>query len=51
MYLEELISKNPIDNVEMIKKANFLSAQGKKLMPECETITTLKPEECKKFKK
>ena len=51
MYLEEKINKNPMDNVEMIKKANFLSAQGKELLPECETITILNPDELKKFKK
>ena len=51
MYLEEMINKNPMDNVEMIKKANFLSAQGKELLPECETITILDEEELKKFKK
>ena len=50
LYLEEMISKNPMDNVEMIKKANFLSAQGKELLPECETITILDPNELKKFK-
>lgn len=51
IYLEEMINKNPMDNVEMIKKANFLSAQGKELLPECETITILNPDELKKFKK
>ena len=51
MYLEEMINKNPMDNVEMIKKANFLSAQGKELLPECETITILNPDELIKFKK
>ena len=51
MYLEEMINKNPMDNVEMIKKANFLSAQSKELLPECETITILDPNELKKFKK
>lgn len=50
MYLEAMISKNPMDNVEMIKKKNFLSAQGKELLPKCETITILNPEELKKFK-
>ena len=50
MYLEAMISKNPMDNVEMIKKANFLSAQGKKLLPECEMITVLNSDELKKFK-
>ena len=50
MYLEEMISKNPMDNVEMIKKANFLSAQGKECLPECETITIFTKEEVEKFK-
>lgn len=50
MYLEELISKNPIENVEMIKKVNFLSAQGKENLPECETITILDSDELKRFK-
>jgi len=50
MHLETMISKNPMDNVEMIKKANFLSAQGKKILSECETITILDPNELKKFK-
>ena len=50
LYLEEMISKNPMENVEMIKKANFLSAQGKELLPECETVTILDPDEVKRFK-
>ena len=50
MYLEEMINKNPMANAEMIKKANFLSAQGKELLPECETITILNPDEVKRFK-
>ncbi len=50
MYLEELISKNPMENVEMIKKANLLSAQGKENLPECETITILADDELKRFK-
>ena len=50
MYLEEMISKNPMDNVEMINKANFLSAQGKELLPECETVTVFSEDEKKKFK-
>ena len=50
MYLEEVINKNPMDNVEMIKKANFLSAQGKELLPECEMITVFSPKEIQKFK-
>ena len=51
MYLEGMIEKNPMNNVEMIKKANFLSAQGKDLLPECDAITVLNSEEIKKFKK
>ncbi len=50
MYLEALINKNPMDNVEMIKKANFLSAQGKENLPECETVTILDEDELKRFK-
>ncbi|MBR5504798.1 MAG: site-specific integrase [Clostridia bacterium] len=51
LYLEELINKNPMDNVEMIKKANFLSSQGKEILPECETVTVFTKEELAKFKK
>lgn len=50
LYLEEMISKNPMENVEMIKKANFLSAQGKENLPECETVTILNSAELKRFK-
>ena len=50
MYLEGMINKNPMENVEMIKKANFLSAQGKENLPECETITIFTEEEITKFK-
>ncbi len=51
MYLEEMINKNPMDNVEMIKKVNFLSAQGKENLPECETVTIFDEDELKRFKK
>ncbi len=50
LYLEEMINKNPMGNVEMIKKSNFLSAQGKEDLPECETVTVLDEDEIKKFK-
>lgn len=50
LYLEEMISKNPMDNVGMIKKANFLSAQGKEDLPECETITVFNEDEVKRFR-
>ena len=50
LYREELIPKNPMANVEMIKKANFLSAQNKENLPECETVIIFTPEEIEKFK-
>ena len=50
LYREELIPKNPMANVEMIKKANFLSAQNKENLPECETLIIFTPEEIEKFK-
>ena len=50
LYLEEMIHKNPMDNVEMIKKSNFLSAQGKEDLPECETVTVFDEDEVKRFK-
>ena len=46
-----MINKNPMDNVEMIKKANFLSSQGKEILPDCETVTVFSKEELEKFKK
>ncbi len=50
LYREELIPRNPMANVEMIKKSNFLSAQNKENLPECETVTVFTPEEIELFK-
>ena len=50
LYQEELLSKNPMNNVEMIKKANYLSAQNRENLPECETVTIFTAEEIEKFK-
>ena len=50
LYREELIPKNPLANVEMIKKSNFLSAQSRENLPECETVTIFTPEEIEDFK-
>ena len=50
LYREELIPKNPMANVEMMKKSNFLSAQDKEDLPECKTVTIFTPEEIEKFK-
>ena len=50
LYQQEIIVKNPMTNVEMIKKANFMSAQGKENLPPTETITVFSEEEIEKFK-
>ena len=50
LYREELIPKNPMANIEMIKKSNFLSAQDKENLPESETVTIFTSEEIEKFK-
>ncbi len=50
LYREELIPKNPMANVEMMKKSNFLSAQDKDDLPECKMVTIFTPEEIEKFK-
>ena len=50
LYREELISKNPMATVEMIKKSNFLSAQNKENLPTNETVTVFTAEEIEKFK-
>ena len=42
---EDLIEKNPMRNVEMIKKANYLSAQGIENKPPNELVTVFSPEE------
>ena len=50
LYQQEIIVRNPMTNVEMIKKANFMSAQGKENLPPTETITVFSEEEIEKFK-
>ena len=50
LYREELIPKNPMSNVEMIKRSNFLSAQNKENLPINETVTVFTAEEIEKFK-
>ena len=50
LYQQEIIVKNPMANVEMLKKANFMSAQGKENLPPTETITVFSEEEIEKFK-
>lgn len=50
LYREELIPKNSMANVEMIKKSNFLSAQNKENLPTNEAVTVFTAEEIEKFK-
>lgn len=50
LYQQDIIVRNPMANVEMIKKANFMSAQGKENLPPTDTITVFTEEELKKFK-
>ena len=47
---EDMIEKNPMRNVEMIKKANYLSAQGKENKPQNELVTVFSPEEIELLK-
>ena len=50
LYQQDIITKNPMANVEMLKKANFMSAQGKENLPPTESITVFSEEEIEKFK-
>ena len=47
---EDLIEKNPMRNVEMIKKANYLSAQGIENKPQNELVTVFSLEEIELLK-
>ena len=48
---QEFLPKNPMDAVPMIKRSNFLAAQGKEDLPTFETITTFSAAEIEKFKR
>lgn len=50
LHKENHINKNPMANVEMIKKSNFFSAQEREELPECETVTVFTDEEIERFK-
>lgn len=50
LFKEEIISKNPMANVDMIKKSNFLSAQNKENLPANESVTVFTAEEIEIFK-
>lgn len=48
---QEIIQRNPMQSAPMIKKANFMAAQGKENLPANETVTVFTPEEIELFKK
>ena len=48
---QEIIVKNPMQSVPMIKKSNFFAAQEKENLPVNETVTVFTPEEIEIFKK
>ena len=39
LYQQEQIPRNPMTNVEMIKRSNFMAGQGKENLPVNETVT------------
>lgn len=47
---QEILAKNPMNSVPMIKKSNFMAAQNKEDIPTQETVTVFTPEEIEKFK-
>ncbi len=47
---QEYIEKNPMRSVPMIKKSNFMAAQGKENLPTCDTVVVFTDEEIQKFK-
>ena len=47
---QEILTKNPMNSVPMIKKSNFMAAQNKEDLPTQETVTIFTPEEIEKFK-
>ena len=47
---EDIIEKNPMRNVEMTKKGNYLAAQGKENKPQNELVTIFTPDEIELLK-
>ena len=45
LEMEDMIDKNPMRTVKLMKKDNYLSAQGKEVKAKCEEVTTFTPEE------
>ncbi len=51
LFKEGFIAKNPMANIEMTKKSNYLSAQNKENLPTNEIITIFTAEEIELFRK
>ena len=47
---QEVITKNPMQSVPMIKKSNFYAQQGKEILPTTDTITVFTEDEISKLK-
>ncbi|MBR2714728.1 MAG: site-specific integrase [Ruminococcus sp.] len=47
---QEVITKNPMQSVPMIRKSNFYAQQGKEILPTTDTITVFTDEEIVKLK-
>ena len=47
---QEILAKNPMNSVPMIKKSNFMVAQNKEDLPTQKMVTVFTPEEIEKFK-
>ncbi|MBQ8539235.1 MAG: site-specific integrase [Ruminococcus sp.] len=47
---QEVITKNPMQSVPMIKKSNFYAQQGKEILPTTDTITVFTEDEIVKLK-
>lgn len=47
---EDYIPKNPMAYVRMIKKANFLAAQGREIIARSDTVTVLNDEEIRRLR-
>ena len=47
---QEVLYKNPMNSVPMIKKANYFAAQNTENLAECDAITVFTPEEIELFK-
>lgn len=50
LYQQEQIPRNPMTNVEMIKRSNFMAGQGKENLSVNETVTIFTDDELERFK-